>query len=214
MSRNTAYRKERYWSQFSRTYDEDAEYVVGKHLRRAIAKKLGAERGLGEIIEFGCGTGYFTKVAAEHAKHIIATDLSDEMLEAAKIQLKDFQNVTLQKDDCEQSSFPSLRFDTVFMANILHTVENPGRALVESRRLLRDAGLLLVTSYTDYGTNLFEKMELGLRYFQKFGRPPPYYRNYSPDELVRLVEKAGFKLEEIQLMSDTAKALYLKARKN
>ncbi len=214
MLRNTAYRKERYWSQFSRTYDEGAEYVVGKNLREAITEKLREERGLGEVVEFGCGTGYFTRAIAEKAKHVTATDLSDEMVEAARTQLKDLKNVTVQKDDCESASFPSRRFDAVFMANVLHTVQNPGTALAESRRLLKDRGLLLVTSYTDYGTNWFEKMELGLRYFQKFGMPPVYYRNYSPDELVRLVEKAGFKVEEIQLISgDIARSLYLKAQR-
>jgi ubiquinone/menaquinone biosynthesis C-methylase UbiE len=206
--------RERYWSHYSRSYDEDAEYVVGKALRQAIAEKLRGERGLGDVVEFGCGTGYFTKAIAEHAGQVIATDLSDEMLEVARTQLKALRNVTLQKEDCESPSFESLRFDTVFLANVVHTIENPRAALAESHRILKDGGLLLIISYTDYSTNWFERMALGIRYFQKFGMPPGCYRNYSPDELVRLVENAaGFTMEEIQLISDTAKALYLKARK-
>ncbi len=208
-----AYRKERYWSQFARNYDEDAEFVVGKSLREAIAGKLRQERGLGEVAEFGCGTGYFTQAIAEYAECVIATDLSEEMLEAARNRLNNFRNVTFQKEDSENLSLPSSRFDTVVMANVLHTVEHPARALEESRRVLRDGGRLLVVSYTSYGTNWFELMELAFRYFQKFGWPPNYYRNYSPDELVSLVENAGFTVEEIRVISDTAKALYLKARK-
>jgi 2-polyprenyl-3-methyl-5-hydroxy-6-metoxy-1,4-benzoquinol methylase len=110
-------RKERYWSRYARTYDESAEYVVGKTLRQAIIKKLLEERDLGEVIEFGCGTGYFTKAVAKNAKRVVATDLSEEMLEMAKQQLKEFLNVTIEKADCEERSFPLESFDTVFMAN-------------------------------------------------------------------------------------------------
>lgn len=209
----TASGKERYWSRYARSYDEDAAYVVGVSLRRAIEGRLRAERGLGDVVEFGCGTGYFTKAIAGGAQHIIATDLSDEMLEAARGQLSELPNVTVQKDDCECPSFPSRRFDAVFMANVLHTIEDPRRALTESHRILKDGGALLIISYTDYGTSWFEKMALGFRYYQKFGMPPSWYRNYSPDELSRLVENAGFTVEEIQLLSNTAKALYVKARK-
>ncbi len=208
-----AERKERYWSRFSHSYDEDAAYVVGGALRTAIAEKLRAERGLGEVVEFGCGTGYFTNALSEQAKHIVATDLSDEMLDVARVRLQDLRNVTVQKDDCECSSFPSLRFDTVFMANVIHTIENPAAALTESHRILKDGGLLLVVSYTDYGTNWFEQMELGFRYLQKFGIPPLYYRTYSPDGLAHLVEDAGFRIDDVQLLRDRARALYLKARK-
>ena len=172
--------RESYWSRYARSYDDDAEYVVGQTLRRAIAGKLSAERDLGDVVEFGCGTGYFTKAAAEHAWHVTATDLSEEMLEAARARLKDVRNVTVRKDDCENSSFPSLRFDSVLMANVVHTVENPSSALKESHRILKDGGRLLIVSYTDYGTSWLEKFVLGLRYFQKFGLPPGYYRNYSP----------------------------------
>jgi ABC-2 type transport system ATP-binding protein len=168
---------------------------------------------LGKVIEFGCGAGYFTKVIAQNAKHVIATDLSNEMLEVARVQLKDIRNVTVQKDDCESSCFPSGRFDTVFMANVVHTIERPDKALREGHRILREGGLLLLTCYTDYGTNWFDKLNLALRYFRKFGMPLSYYRNYSPAELVRIVENEGFQVEDVQLIIDEARALYLKGIK-
>ena len=52
-------------------------------------KKLSDESDLGELIEFGCGAGFYTKVLAANASHITATDLSDEMLAMARTQLKD-----------------------------------------------------------------------------------------------------------------------------
>lgn len=208
-----AEKTEKYWDRYARNYDEAAEYVVGKALRQMVMERLLGESGLGEVMEFGCGTGFFTKAIAKKARHVTATDLSDEMVEIAKTALIDYRNVIVQKDDCEDSCFPSGKFDTVFMANVIHTVERPDKALGESHRILRDGGLLLVTCYTDYGTNWFDKIELGARYFLKFGIPPGYYRNYSPGELGKLVRVCGFDVEDIQVIVDKARALYLKGTK-
>lgn len=210
----TELKKERYWSKYAHTYDDYTEYVIGRTIRQTIIKRLSEEHDLGETIEFGCGTGYFTKAIAKNVKHVTATDLSDEMLEIAKMQLEEFQNVTIQKADCEGAFYSSEAFDTVFMANVIHTIENPLKALQESYRILKNEGLLLIVSYTDYGMNWFEKIELGIRYLAKFGMPPPYgLRNYSPDELKSTVKNAGFKVEEIELIGEKPKALYLKGRK-
>jgi len=169
---------------------------------------------LGEVVEFGCGTGYFTKAVAKNAKHVIATDLSEEMLEMAKKQLKEFRNVTVQKADCEERFFPAESIDTIFMANTIHVIDNPLKALQQSYQILKYGGLLLIVSYTDYGLDWFEKMELGIRYLLRFGVSPPYgLRNYSPQELGFFVESVGFKVEGIQLIGYKPKALYLKGRK-
>ena len=62
------------------------------------------------------------------------TDFSDEMTEIARTRLEGFQNITVEKANCINTSFPSGRFDTVFMANLIHIIENPQEALKESWR--------------------------------------------------------------------------------
>jgi ubiquinone/menaquinone biosynthesis C-methylase UbiE len=215
MPKNMIEHEERYWSKSVHTYDEDQGYVVGKTILQAIIKRISEEPDLGEVIEFGCGTGYFTKAIAKNATHIIATDLSDEMLEMARIQLKEYQNITIQKANCEDTSFPSRRFDTVFMANLIHVVINPTKVLQESHQILRNGGLLLIVDFTSYSMNWFEKMKLGIRYLKKWGMAPRYARNkLSPDELASFVENVDFKVEKVQLLGDKTKALYLRGRKN
>lgn len=206
--------KEEYWSKFASTFDKDQEYVVGRTALQKIIARLYEERDLGEVIEFGCGRGYFTKAIAKNAKHVTATDLSDEMLEMARIQLQHFQNITVQKADCEDTYFPSVRFDSVFMANLIHVLRNPIKVLQESHQILRNGGLLLVVDFTGYGINWFEKMKLAIRYLRKWGMPLRYAQNnLSPDELTCFVEKVDFNVEEVQLLGDKTKALYLRGRK-
>ena len=210
----TDYRKEEYWSRFADSYDDDTEYTVGEATQETLMERLSRESDLEELVELGCGAGLFTKVLAEKASRVIATDLSDEMLAVARTQLRGWQNVTVEKADCERTGFPDGRFGSVFMANLIHVIEDPSIALQESYRILKGGGLLLIVDYTGHGMKLFEKMKMGIRYLRKFGKPPPHSRsNLSPDELCALVERAGFRVDEVELMGDNTKAVYLKARK-
>jgi len=211
------YRKETYWSRFANNFNEDQTYVVGGAVQQAILERLSVESDLGELIELGCGAGFFTKVLAANSSHITATDFSDEMLAEAKNRLKDYQNVVVEKADCEKTDFPDGKFDSVFMANLIHIIENPSIVLQESYRILKDGGVLFIVDYTGYGMKRFDVMKMVIRYVRrwgKFGLPPRYFRSkLSPDELRSLVEGVGFKAEEVELMGDKVRCLYLKGRK-
>jgi ABC-2 type transport system ATP-binding protein len=210
----TESKKEEYWSKCANTFDEDQTYIVGRAVQQAIMERLSRENDLGELIELGCGAGFYTKVLAANASHVMATDLSDEMLAVARTQLKDLQNVTVAKVDCEATAFAGGKFGSVFMANLVHVIENPSTTLQEAYRILKDGGLLLIVDYTGYGMKWFEMMKMGIRVLRKWGKPPGYFRGkLSPEELRSLVESAGFQVEEVQLIGDKSRGIYLKGRK-
>jgi ABC-2 type transport system ATP-binding protein len=204
----TGLKNESFWSKSADTYMNDTRYVAGEAVLQAVTDRLSAERGLGEVVEFGCGTGRFTQIIAPNAEQVVATDLSDEMLAVAREQLKGLSHVVTQKADVEGTPFPSERFDTVFMVNVIHVVKNPRAALRESHRILKNGGRLLIVSYTGYGMTPWARMALGIRYLRKFGFPK-HSRNYSPAGLAALVESAGFEVERVQLVGDKTKAVYL-----
>ncbi len=91
---------EKYWSRFADTYDKNQEYVVGKDLLDEITLELNHLPELGELLELGCGTGYFTQTIAAKSKKMFATDLSDSLLEAAKKRLS---------ADVRKNRMPNLR---------------------------------------------------------------------------------------------------------
>ena len=210
----TDYKKEEYWIRFASTSDEDQRHIVGEAIQQTIIGRLSEESDLGKAVELGCGRGFFTRAIARNAIQVLATDLSDEMLAVARTQLEDLQNVTVEKADCENTAFPSGRFDTVVMINVVHFIEYPAKCLQESYRILKSGGVLLLADYTGYGMSWFSMMKIGMRFFRKRGKPPSYFKkNLSPDELGSLVESEGFKVEDVQLIGDTTKAVYLKGRK-
>jgi ubiquinone/menaquinone biosynthesis C-methylase UbiE len=208
------HREERYWSRFAHTYDRDGEYVVGRPILRAIMKRLSEERDLGDAIDLGCGTGYLTRAITGKARHVFASDLSDQMLELARNRLSEYQNVTIQKAHCAHTGFPDDRFDTVLMANLIHVIDDPLSCLRESYRILRSGGHLLVIDFTGYRLHPFRKARLALRYARRWGVPPRSGRNdLSPEELARLVENAGFSIKNVELVEGECNAIYLRSSK-
>jgi ubiquinone/menaquinone biosynthesis C-methylase UbiE len=203
-------REEKFWSQFAESYDEDGEYVVGESILQVIEEKLLEAQAFGYAVEFGCGTGYFTKAIAQNASHVMATDLSDKMIEVARVKLKEYQNVTVQKEDCSSSSFPAESFDCVIMINLIHVLDDPFRCLRESQRILRRGGRLIAADLTGFRLSFFKKMRLGFRYMKKWGIPPRHGKNnMSPDEMVSLVGGVGFRIENVELLKDGANAIFL-----
>lgn len=204
---------EKYWSRFPDTYDKNQEYVVGKELLNEITKELNDLTDLGEVAEFGCGTGYFTETIAQKANHVVATDLSNELLEIAKKRLNKNPEITIQKENCINTSFTSEKFDSVFMANLIHVVENPLKVLQESHRILRKGGMLIIVTYTNYGMKLLEKIKLGIRFLKGWGKPPQHVHTFSPEKLSSLLENVGFAVEKSKLIGNRTKALYLIGKK-
>jgi ABC-2 type transport system ATP-binding protein len=205
---------EKYWSRFQTTYDGNQEYVVGKDLLDEVKENIKRLSDLGEVLELGCGTGYFTEVIAQNAAHVFATDLSDELLENAKKRLNKIDNITIQKENCTSTSFTSNQFDTIFMANLIHVIENPPLALQECYRILKDDGLLIITSFTNHGMKPLEIIKLGFRFMKVWGKPPKYTHRFSLESLGALMESAGFSIEEAKLLGDKTKTLYLIGKKN
>lgn len=206
--------REKYWSRYANHYDEYTDYIVGKTLRQALIGKLREEKNLGDVIECGCGTGFFTRAIARNASDVLATDLSEDMLDRAKVTLKRFQNIRYKKIDCQDILFPPESFDTVLMANVIHTIPDPHKAIHESYRILRKEGRLLIVTYTDFGLDFFQRSVLAMKFLIRFGMPPPHgLKNYAPGELERFVQEAGYRVEEMELIGDRPKGLYLRGRK-
>jgi ABC-2 type transport system ATP-binding protein len=205
--------REKYWGRFSATYDKNQEYVVGKDFLDEVKIAINKLNDLGEVLELGCGTGYFTESIVKNANHVFATDLSGGLLDKARERLGNNDKITFQKENCYSTSFESEKFDSVFMANLIHVIEDPLKVLQESFRVLKDDGLLIITSFTNYGMKPFEIIKLGFRFIKVWGKPPVHTHRFSPDSLGSLMECAGFSIEESKILGNKTKSLYLSGRK-
>lgn len=205
---------EEYWSRFPDTYDQKMEYVVGKELLNAIIHELNRLPELGELVEFGCGTGIYTETIVSKAKSMFATDLSDSLLAVARTRIGDHPKVTIQKENCMSTSFPSEALDSVFMANLIHVIESPSTLLLECYRILRKDGTVVIVTFTDHGMKLWEKIKMGLRFVKSWGKPPAHTHSFSPEDLASMMKNAGFTIQTSKVIGNKTKALYIIGQKD
>ena len=205
---------EDYWGRFSDTYDRNQEYVVGTQLLDEITRELNQLTELGEVVEFGCGTGYFTVPIAEKSTSVLATDLSENLLRAAKARLREYPEVTVQKENCLATSLEPESCNSVFMANLIHVLATPSKALEESSRILRSGGRIIVVTFTGHGMNLWQKIKMGMRFANTWGKPPASTHSFSPKDVESMLRQAGFVIELSKLIGSQTKALFVVGRKN
>ena len=204
---------EEYWSRFPDTYDKKMVYVVGKELVEEIIQELKDLPELGELVELGCGTGIYSETIVSKTKSMFATDLSDSLLKVAKTRIGDNPKVTIQKESCMATSFPSAAIDSVFMANLIHVVDSPNSLLQECHRILRKRGTLVIVTFTDHGMKNWEKFKMGLRFLKSWGKPPAHTHSFSPDNLASMMENTGFTIKTSKVIGGNTKALYFIGKK-
>ena len=202
------------WGRLASTFHQDNLYVTGVKVNQVIRGWLVEQFNEGDVVlELGCGTGVYSEMVTGRVKQLTATDLAPEMIEQAKQNLAQFTNVEVQIEDCYNTSFKDNVFDGVLMANLLHIVLDPMAVLIESHRILKDNGRIVIVDFTGYGMSFVKKMPMGIRYLRRYGRPCWYSKNLRPEELVGMVREAGFAMEESILIGKDTKAVCLRGQK-
>jgi SAM-dependent methyltransferase len=132
-------------------YDRPDFFDAYSRLRRSVEGLNGASewpavrallpdlRGL-EIVDLGCGYGWFCRWAREQgAAQVLGLDVSENMLERAKSTRSD-PAIVYQRADLDQLTLPKDRFDLAYSSLALHYVEDIARLFAEIRRALRPGG--------------------------------------------------------------------------
>jgi ubiquinone/menaquinone biosynthesis C-methylase UbiE len=77
-----------------------------------------------DCLEVGCGTGKNTEWLITKAKHITAIDLSDKMLEKARLRINSSNVQFIQADIINEWLFTEKQFDLVTFSLVLEHIEN------------------------------------------------------------------------------------------
>lgn len=205
---------EKDWSVLAAQFDELQRKVTGEVVDAEIKRELASLENLGAAIELGCGNGGYTPSLLAACDSLLATDISEAMVRAAIERLGANPKVEVQQASCYDTGLAAGAFDTVFMANLIHVVQQPALALREAHRLLRDNGRLIIVSFTPDGLSPLGKVRLIARYLKRFGPPPKGGTKFTLKSLCRFVPSYGFEIEDARLLGDRkAKAIFMVARK-
>ena len=204
--------KEKDWSPFAADYEERSVYVVGKADLDRIGERLAEQENLGTALELGCGPGVYTGILADKSDSVTATDISEDMVHAAAARLNNRSEITVEQADCFSLPYDDGAFDTVFMANLLHVVPEPEKAIEEARWVLKPGGRVIVASLTGHGMRFFDKVGMGFRYMRTWGKPPAGGTILTVPMVVKMMEKYGFTDIEGSLIGERAKSVFVVGR--
>ena len=203
--------KETYWTRFADDFEERNNYVAGTENISEICDTLRTCAVQGHVLELGCGNGTYSKILAETATLLRATDFSEEMISASRERLKSFGNIRVEQENCLDLSYEADRFDAIVMVNLLHVIPNPEQALRESRRVLKPGSTLTVVSFTTEGLSSDQLQNLISRYLETYGPPPETARTLTVEATRDMLEAAGFRSRDARLLGTSCTAVFVHA---
>jgi ubiquinone/menaquinone biosynthesis C-methylase UbiE len=185
--------KERVRRQFAATaaaYVTSQQHARGDDLELLV--NLAQPKPNERVLDIATGAGHTALALAPHVAEVLATDLTAEMLEAARafITEKGVRNVAFEAADAEDLPFPDASFDIVTSRIAPHHFPAPATFVREAARVLRPEGRFLLDDNMapedpelDDFMNTAEKL-----------RDPSHVRAHRPSEWARWIEQAGLVL--------------------
>ncbi|MDG1418909.1 MAG: class I SAM-dependent methyltransferase [Maricaulis sp.] len=147
-----------------------------------------------EVLEFGCGTGSTAIIHAPHVKHILATDISENMLAIARTKTVEagIENITYQQTTLEALEAPNAGYNVILGLSILHLLRDRRVAIARAHDLLKPGGVFV--SSTICMANRMWWMTPFMTLGRWFGMLP-VLRFFTTSQLVRSLTEAGFEIE-------------------
>jgi ArsR family transcriptional regulator len=114
-------------------------------LHKALVE-LTVARPLGDLLDIGCGQGRILKLLASRAHRAVGVDIDSDArrLARAELLLAGTPNTSLRQGDMVSLPFDDNEFDTIILDDVLGTAKDPAAVFAEAKRLLNDAGRVLV----------------------------------------------------------------------
>lgn len=120
---------------------DDEGWTSNNHYHNFLLRNLPAH--CVNALEIGCGTGAFSRRLAERCEHVVALDLSPEMIRVACSRSQHLANIDFQLADVMSWDFPAKHFDCISTIATLHHL--PQRELLlKAKEALKPGGTLLV----------------------------------------------------------------------
>jgi ubiquinone/menaquinone biosynthesis C-methylase UbiE len=148
------------------------------------------------IADLGAGEGTLSQLLARSAKKVIAIDSSPAMVEfGSKLAAENgIRNLEYRLGEIEEPPIRAGSVDLALFSQALHHAASPGRALAAAHRILKPGGRLMVL---DLLSHSFEQARTLYAHV---------WLGFTEVELLRLVERAGFRDAEVSVVSREARA--------
>mgnify|MGYP001199648621 CR=1 FL=1 len=161
------------------------------------------------VLELATGTGLIAKHIVNAAAHIEATDASPEMIAEAK---RDNCSAKLHfsVQDMFHLPYADESFDAIIVANALHIVPEPEKALPEIRRVLKDDGILIAPTFTHADNSFLGK---GKAFFMKLAGFP-LHSKWTSAEYLDFLRENGWTVQKSTVLKASFPLTYAECVKS
>jgi ubiquinone/menaquinone biosynthesis C-methylase UbiE len=200
---------------FSDTIPADYDRYLGPFLfeyyARDLAQRLGLSAG-NRVLETACGTG----IATEHLRQsteadleIVATDLSEPMLQHARGRRGHLKGVRFEHADAAALLFGDSSFDALAQQFGLMFMGNKLASLREANRVLRPGGRIVFSVWDDLASNPFVQVAQDTIATFFWEDPPQFlylpWSCHSHGALRKLMAEASFEHVELHTLPHVSK---------
>lgn len=115
-------------------------------------RRLLLDRPFRSLLDLGTGTGRILELFAPEIERGLGIDLNHDMLAFARSRLDHagIRNCSVRQGDIFDLSVPRDSFDVVVVHQVLHFLDDGGRAIREAARALRPQGRLVVVDFAPH----------------------------------------------------------------
>ncbi|MEG1432674.1 class I SAM-dependent methyltransferase [Eubacterium sp.] len=183
----------KFWDNFAKLYTPFMKKDKGVYDKvcRYICPYLNKEMN---VLELACGSGQLSFSLSKQVKSWIGTDFSKQMILEAR-KRGEYENLTFEIADATSLSFADGEFDCVVIANALHIMPNPDKAMKEIYRVLKPNGILFAPTFLwkEGKQSKFKKWMMSVVGFKM-------YQEWNKKQFEEFIEKYGFSVIEMKLV--------------
>ena len=135
------------------TFDSPKNIFLANLVCQAVEKQI-ALLSDKEILDFGGGTGLLTLPLAKQAKFVTLVDISEKMLEQARLKAErqEIKNIQFLEQNLLTKSLEQ-EFDLIVVCRVLHHMPDLDESLSLFHQHLRENGQLLLADFTKTEAN-------------------------------------------------------------
>jgi ubiquinone/menaquinone biosynthesis C-methylase UbiE len=139
-----------YFASVARDWDRlRSLHVPDEAVEAAVMAAVGEAKG-GALLDLGTGTGRMLEMVAPGFGRAVGVDANHAMLAVARANLEKAGRVELRQGDIYALPFARGSFDVVVIHQVLHFLDDPGRAVREAAAMLTPGGRLIAVDFAPH----------------------------------------------------------------